>query len=232
MLKILRGDISSVLSVRPLNPITSVRQKEISQNQRQCDHRRGDRSDEVTSHRKPVSFQSLNRQRKILLQCPRRKCSPANICFEISVLRIAREHISTVLTCVCVCTCALGHVRLFMLLWIVACQVPLSIGFPRQECRSRLPFSTPGIFPTQRLNQVSYSSCTGKQSSYYQCHLGKPYLIVIYYNNHRKLTEYRKPNFTWQNADMEKQSTVWKKICLIKNLNRFLMCFLYNNKYI
>ena len=76
MLKILRGDISSVLSVRPLNPITSVRQREISQNQRQCDHRSGDRSDEVTSHRKPVSFQSLKRQRKSFTLVPPEEVQP------------------------------------------------------------------------------------------------------------------------------------------------------------
>ena len=28
--------------------------------------------------------------------------------------------------------------------WTVACQIPLSIGFPRQEYWSRLPFPSPG----------------------------------------------------------------------------------------
>ena len=32
-------------------------------------------------------------------------------------------------------------------LWTVACQAPLSIGFPRQEYWSGLPFSSPGDIP-------------------------------------------------------------------------------------
>ena len=36
--------------------------------------------------------------------------------------------------------------------WNVAYQTPLSMGFPRQECWSRLPFPSPGIFLTQGLN--------------------------------------------------------------------------------
>ena len=35
-------------------------------------------------------------------------------------------------------------VRLFATLWIVAHQAPLSMGFPRQECWSELPFPFPG----------------------------------------------------------------------------------------
>ena len=31
--------------------------------------------------------------------------------------------------------------------WTIACQVPLSMGFPRQEYWSGLPFPTPGDLP-------------------------------------------------------------------------------------
>ena len=41
---------------------------------------------------------------------------------------------------VCVCVCAL---RLFVALWILACQAPLLMEFSRKEYWSRLPFSTP-----------------------------------------------------------------------------------------
>jgi len=34
----------------------------------------------------------------------------------------------------------------------IAHQVPLSVGFPRQEYWSVLPFSSPGVFLTQRSN--------------------------------------------------------------------------------
>ena len=39
--------------------------------------------------------------------------------------------------------CVLSHVQLFVTPWTVACQVPLSMGFSRQEYWSGLPFPTP-----------------------------------------------------------------------------------------
>ena len=36
--------------------------------------------------------------------------------------------------------------------WTVAHQAPLSMGFPKQECWSGLPFSSPGNPPTQGSN--------------------------------------------------------------------------------
>ena len=48
---------------------------------------------------------------------------------------------------------SLSHVRLFATLWTVACQVPLSMGFSRQEYWSGLSFPSlrdlldPGIKP-------------------------------------------------------------------------------------
>ena len=56
--------------------------------------------------------------------------------------------------CVCGCACvhALSHVQLFVTLWIVASQAPLSVGFSQQEYWSGLPFPRglhdPGIEPT------------------------------------------------------------------------------------
>ena len=47
----------------------------------------------------------------------------------------------------CVCVCALSHVRLFGISRTVAHQVPLSVGFSRQEYWSRLPFPPPGDLP-------------------------------------------------------------------------------------
>ena len=42
-----------------------------------------------------------------------------------------------------VCVCVLCHVRLFTPPWTVAHQAPLSMGFPRQEHWSGLPFPSP-----------------------------------------------------------------------------------------
>ena len=46
-------------------------------------------------------------------------------------------------------------VRLFATLWIVAHQAPLSMGFPRQECWSELPFSL--VLITLSLNEIRFS---------------------------------------------------------------------------
>ena len=42
---------------------------------------------------------------------------------------------------------SLSHVWLFATPWTVAYQAPLSMGFCRQECWSRLPFPSPGDLP-------------------------------------------------------------------------------------
>ena len=41
----------------------------------------------------------------------------------------------------------LSHVRLFATPWTIAYQAPLSMGFPRQEYWSGLPFASPGDLP-------------------------------------------------------------------------------------
>ena len=41
----------------------------------------------------------------------------------------------------------LSHVQLFATPWIIACQSPLSVEFPRQEYWSGLPFPSPGDLP-------------------------------------------------------------------------------------
>ena len=51
-----------------------------------------------------------------------------------------------ILESVCVLSC-FSHVQLFAAPWAVAHQVPLSMGFPRQEYWSRLPFLLPRGLP-------------------------------------------------------------------------------------
>ena len=60
--------------------------------------------------------------------------------------------------CVCVCVCVLSHVQLFMTRWTVACQVPLTMGFPRQEFCSGLPFPPPGFLPDPGIKPASFST--------------------------------------------------------------------------
>ena len=47
----------------------------------------------------------------------------------------------------CVHAHSLNRVQLFVTPWTVAHQVPLSMGFSKQECWSGLPFTSPGDLP-------------------------------------------------------------------------------------
>ena len=51
-----------------------------------------------------------------------------------------------------------SHVQLFVTLWTVAQQVPLSIGFSRQEHWNGLPFPTPGDLPNPGIEPTSLMS--------------------------------------------------------------------------
>ena len=42
-----------------------------------------------------------------------------------------------------------------MTLWTIACQAPLSIGFPRQKYWSGLPFPSPGDLPNPGIEPTS-----------------------------------------------------------------------------
>ena len=46
-------------------------------------------------------------------------------------------------------------VKLFATPWTVACQAPLSMGFPRQEYSNRLPFPTPEALPDPVIEPTS-----------------------------------------------------------------------------
>ena len=48
-----------------------------------------------------------------------------------------------------------NRVRLFATPWTVACQVPLSMGYSRQEYWSGLPCFPPGHLPDPRIKPVS-----------------------------------------------------------------------------
>ena len=49
-------------------------------------------------------------------------------------------------------------VRLFVTLWTVACQVPLSMGFPRQKHWRGFPFPSPGDLPNPGMKPASLAS--------------------------------------------------------------------------
>ena len=62
--------------------------------------------------------------------------------------------------CVCVhmCTCALSRVKLFVTPWTVAQQVPLPMGFSRQDYWSQLLFSPLGDLPDPGIKSSSPTS--------------------------------------------------------------------------
>ena len=65
--------------------------------------------------------------------------------------------------CVCVCVCVCARVRgkcfscvwLFVTLWTIACQAPLSVGFSRQGYGSGLPCLPPGNLPYAGIKPTS-----------------------------------------------------------------------------
>ena len=60
--------------------------------------------------------------------------------------------------CACVLSCFSCRVRLFVTLWTVARQAPLSMGSSRQEYWSGLPCTPPGDFPNPGIRPASLMS--------------------------------------------------------------------------
>ena len=63
-----------------------------------------------------------------------------------------------------------------MIPWTVACQAPLSMGFPRQEYWSELPFSPPGDLPGSGSKLMSSVSPALAGKFYITEPPGKPYV--------------------------------------------------------
>ena len=71
---------------------------------------------------------------------------------------VDKEGMIYVCVCVCVCVCIVLVAKscpTLVTLWTVASQAPLSMGFPRQEYWSGLPFPSPGHLPDPRIKPVS-----------------------------------------------------------------------------
>ena len=71
-----------------------------------------------------------------------------------------------------------SHVCLFVTLWTVTCQAPLSMGFSKQEYWSGLPCwrSSPPRYRTH----ISYVSCIDRQVLYHKHHLGNPSICAYH----------------------------------------------------
>ena len=143
---------------------------------------------------------------------------------------------------------------LFSTPWTVACQAPLSMGFPRQEYWSELPFPSPGDFPVPGIEpespalQVDYSLLLSHQGS--PCLLNKKLLksvlliitskgentiqileLVLQWrekmlklNHHRNVLE--KLNFMWLFSVLKTKQSL--RSLLPRNLNSWVF-LLYRN---
>ena len=66
--------------------------------------------------------------------------------------------------------------QLFVILWTVACQAPLSLKFFRQEYWSRLPFHSPGDLPDPGIKPTSPASPASADS--FTEPSGKPFHVI------------------------------------------------------
>ena len=78
--------------------------------------------------------------------------------------------------------CALSHVRLFTTPWTAAHQVPLSMGFSRQEYGSGFPLPSPGDLPDPGTEPVSLVSPAVAGGFLTTALPGKPHNIVTVAN--------------------------------------------------
>ena len=79
----------------------------------------------------------------------------------------------------CLCPCVLSHIQPFAIPWTVDCQATVSMGYPRQEYWSGLPFPSPGG-SSQPRGGVSCISCMGRQIFYHLSHLGMLPSVISY----------------------------------------------------
>ena len=71
--------------------------------------------------------------------------------------------------------------------WTVAHQVPLSMGFPRQEYWSGLPFPSPGDLPDPGMEPMSLASLALTGRLFTTVPPGKPHMFKYMYVNNSDL---------------------------------------------
>ena len=78
------------------------------------------------------------------------------------------------------CVCVLSCIQLFVIRGIIAHQASLSMGFPRQEYWSGLPFPSPEIFLPQGLNPHLLCLLHCRQILYLLSHWGSLWNFIAY----------------------------------------------------
>ena len=74
-----------------------------------------------------------------------------------------------------------SRVQLFVTLWTISQQAPLSMGFSKQEYWSGLPCPPPGYLPHAGINLVFLMTPALVGSLHHQRHLGSPLSIPFQY---------------------------------------------------
>ena len=110
-----------------------------------------------------------------------RKTNEVKITWECYVLKITRwrhsgEHPSLLID---TCAQSLSRIRLFVTLWTVAHQAPLSMGFSSQGYWSELSFPSLGDLPDPRIEPTSLMSPALAGSFFTTEPLGKPLLSEV-----------------------------------------------------
>ena len=89
--------------------------------------------------------------------------------------------------CTCMCTQLLSHFWLFKSPWTIACQVPLSMEFPRQKYWIGLSFPPPGDLPNPEIEPESLCLLRWQVDSLALYHMGsscfismKSYIRLLY----------------------------------------------------
>ena len=95
-----------------------------------------------------------------------------NVCFNKSSLS------ERTWPCLCVRKSRFSHVRLFVTPWAVAHQVPLSMGFSRQEYWSGLTFPPPGDFPDPGIEPAAPEAPALPADSLLLSHHGSPRMTM------------------------------------------------------
>ena len=86
------------------------------------------------------------------------------------------QNLPTVLLTFCYCGCLVTHsCQLFATPWTAARRAPPSMGFPRQEYWSRLPFPSPGDLSNSGIDLISPDR---QVASLPLCHLGSPVFLT------------------------------------------------------
>ena len=100
-----------------------------------------------TSVQRPTSPHEQQRVRAFIGQGRGLHAETAQSSWTVIFRLVIGDLTSTILVILLYCSCVLSCIQLFVTLWTVVGQAPLSMGFSRQEYWSRLPCPFPGDLP-------------------------------------------------------------------------------------